>query len=420
LTPILAPMSIVPVPTPVANVPVPIPILAPMANVPVPARGGNHAIHGVFIGGNPLANDWKSTGRYRYTSQRRGDKHVAKVEQNLVTARDLVSTLKFNGTLELTGTTVTELDKDTFFRSVEQGVHEHGQQSLYAIQKGTAVIDLLANHHLFTVTDVLTSIETRELAIDASAYDVYEQDDFGLYRLLVESKLGDPLREKIQIRYDHLINFYDLPGPAIFAMAMDICNASKSFDIEGAQEKFNELKVEYFQGEDVLACNAAAQKYIKVLQSGYAPPFRTGSKLLKKLTVSSYEEFNRKEFSQLNLVKQMEGAYKLVDPKLITQDAEYATLGPIGIVAWAQKEHTQLVTNHEWPALASKLPERNLAEKEMNLSKPSYASKLKDGAARKCYRCGSAVRIVPNLRNMVNDQEGHPQPLNRRNGCAMH
>jgi hypothetical protein len=66
-------------------------------------------------------------------------------------------------------------------------------------------------------------------------------------------------------------------------------------------------------------------------------------------------------------MKQMEGAYKLVDPKLITQDAEYATLGPIGIVAWAQKEHTQLVTDHEWPALASQLPESNLAETEMNL-----------------------------------------------------
>jgi hypothetical protein len=81
-------------------------------------------------------------------------------------------------------------------------------------------VDLLANHHLCTVTDVLTSIEEQEVATDASVYDVYEQDDFGLSRLLVESKLGEPLREKIRIRYDHLVNFYDLPGPAIFEMAM--------------------------------------------------------------------------------------------------------------------------------------------------------------------------------------------------------
>jgi hypothetical protein len=63
----------------------------------------------------------------------------------------------------------------------------------------------------------------------------------------------------------------------------------------------------------------------------------------------------------------MEGPYKLADPKLITQDNEYATLGPIGMVASAQKEHTQLVTDHEWPALAAKLPESNLAE--TNLAK---------------------------------------------------
>jgi hypothetical protein len=70
---------------------------------------------------------------------------------------------------------------------------------------------------------------------------------------------------------------------------MDICNASQPFDIEGAQEKFDELKLGDFQGEDVTACTAAAQKYIKILQSRYAPPFRTGSKLLNKRTVSSCE-----------------------------------------------------------------------------------------------------------------------------------
>jgi hypothetical protein len=95
--------------------------------------------------------------------------------------------------------------------------------------------------------------------------------------------------------------------------------------------------LEDFQEEYVTACTAVAQIYIKILQSGYAPQFCTGSKLLQKLTVSSCKEFNRKAFAQLNLVKQIEGAYTVVDQKLITQDAEYATLGPIGIMAWAQK-----------------------------------------------------------------------------------
>jgi hypothetical protein len=108
----------------------------------------------------------------------------------------------------------------------------------------------------------------------------------------------------------------------------------------------------------------------------------------------------------------MEGTYKLSDPKLITQDAEYATLGPIRIVAWPQKDHTQLVTDNEWPALVSKLPKRNLAEAEMNLSKPSYASNVKDGAARKCYRCGSADQLRPDRPQPPKDgeQSGGPPP----------
>jgi hypothetical protein len=51
---------------------------------------------------------------------------------------------------------------------------------------------------VFTVTDVLTSIQDREVATDASPYNIYELYDFELSRLLVESKLGEPLREKIQ------------------------------------------------------------------------------------------------------------------------------------------------------------------------------------------------------------------------------
>jgi hypothetical protein len=41
---------------------------------------------------------------------------------------------------------------------------------------GTVVTVLLANHHLFTVDNVLTSIEERETATDKSKYDTYEED----------------------------------------------------------------------------------------------------------------------------------------------------------------------------------------------------------------------------------------------------
>jgi hypothetical protein len=345
---------------------------------PTPDRGEIHPVHGIFLGGNPVKDDWSSAGRYRYASQRRGENHVAKVEQNIGSAPDSVSILKFHGTLEVAATTVNEIDKDEFVRSIQQTVREHRQQSLYAIMNRTVVTDLLANHHLFTVDNVLTSIQERETATDKSKYDTYEEDEFGLSQFVVERKFSEPMREKICIHYDHLVNFYDLPVPEIFAMAMDICNASQSFDIEGAQEKFDALKLEDFPGEDVTVCSAEAKKHVKVLQSGYTPHYRTGSKLLSKFTKSSCEEFNRKTFANLDLIKKMERTYKLSDPKLITADTDYPELRPIGIVAWVQREHSKLVTDHEWPALAAKLPESNLAGTEANVSS-TYANKVIEG-----------------------------------------
>jgi hypothetical protein len=159
-----------------------------------------------------------------------------------------------------------------------------------------------------------------------------------------------------------------------------------------------------FAGEGVAACKVMAQKYVKILQSGYAPPNKTGSKLLKELTTKSCEELNRKVFTHLDRVKAMEKRYQLADPKLIIQDIEYHGLGPIGIIAWAQEVHTQLVTDHEWVALAAKLPESNLSKSETHLAKTTYASKVKNGG-RKCYRCGSEDHLRPDCPRPPKDNE---------------
>jgi hypothetical protein len=60
-------------------------------------------------------------------------------------------------------------------------------------------------------------------------------------------------------------------------MALDICNASQSFEIDGSQTKLDELKLENYTGEDITACAAYAQKQFKIVQSGHAPPVRSGS-----------------------------------------------------------------------------------------------------------------------------------------------
>jgi hypothetical protein len=63
---------------------------------------------------------------------------------------------------------------------------------------------------------------------------------------------------------------------------------------------------------------------------------------------------------------------------LITADTDYPELGPICIFAWVQRKHIKLVTDHEWPALAAKLLESNLAGTETNMSS-TYANKVIEG-----------------------------------------
>jgi hypothetical protein len=223
---------------------------------------------------------------------------------------------------------------------------------------------------------------------DASKYDEFEKDDIDMSRLVVETRLTERMRDSIHTCFDHDPSFYDYPGPVIFMMALDIYNASQSYDIEGAQKKLDELKLESYPGEDVTICTAYAQKQFKVLQSGYAPIFRSGSKLLLKFCNTECEQFHQKIYAKLDLVKAFENKFKLADPKSITIAAGYCTLGPIALLAWLQQEHIELVTDHEWPALATKLPQSN------NVM-PSNGN-IKREETRTCYKCHTVGHIAPN------------------------
>jgi hypothetical protein len=131
------------------------------------------------------------------------------------------------------------------------------------------------------------------------------------------------MRDKIRVRYDHDINFYDYPGGLLVMVALEISNVSVSYDIEGAQVKLDQLTLLNYPGEDVSTFCSDAQKQIKVMQSGYALPIRVGSKLLMKCTKTECEYFNRKVFDRLDKVKDMEDKCKLADPASITNDPGY-------------------------------------------------------------------------------------------------
>jgi hypothetical protein len=120
---------------------------------------------------------------------------------------------------------------------------EHDQQVFYAIEKDGTISNLLRSLHLFTVEEVIASYVMRldSNSTDASQYDSFERDDIDMTRLAVESRFTEKIRDAIRTRYDHDPAFYDYPGPVLFMMALDICNASQSFDIDGAQTKLDEL-----------------------------------------------------------------------------------------------------------------------------------------------------------------------------------
>jgi hypothetical protein len=290
-----------PLPSIKKKTPIPLSPIWPLVMSLIPKRGGTHSIYGVFLGGGSFGAGWDmDTARYRFSSQRRDEKSVGKVERGLTNARDKTTTLKFNGTLELDGTegSEIELDKDQFVRTIEQLTREHGQQVFYVIERDGTIHDLLRSPHLFIVEDVIDSHMMRldTNSTDASKYDSFERDDIDMTRLAVESRLTEKIRDAICTRYDHDPAFYDYPGPVLFVMALDICNASHYFDIDGAQTKVDELKLENYPGEDITACAAYAQKQFKIVQSGYAPPVRSGSKLLLKFSSTECEKFNRQVY----------------------------------------------------------------------------------------------------------------------------
>jgi hypothetical protein len=151
-------------------------------------------------------------------------------------------------------------------------------------------------------------------------------------------------------------SFYDYLGWVVPMTALDICNASPSFDIDGAQEKMDELKLEDYPGEDIMACTAYAQHQFKIVHSGYVPPFNSGSKLLLKFGNTECDQFNRQSYAMLDLVKKFENNFKLADHKSITINHDFTKYGPIALLAWLQSGHTGLLKDHKWPALATKLP----------------------------------------------------------------
>ena len=179
-------------------------------------------------------------------------KTISSIEQALITARDSTTTLKFDGRLEPTVGSSTEIGKERFMTLLQRRVKEYGQETFYYMKNANdEVVNLLEHSHNFTLEMATNEMEIRMEFENTSlaAFDAYEFDDITLSRLVVESLLSSGFYEKIFIRFGHRPDFETLPGSCLLLMALETCNASVSHDIDGAATSFADLTLDSYPGE---------------------------------------------------------------------------------------------------------------------------------------------------------------------------
>jgi hypothetical protein len=86
--------------------------------------------------------------------------HRSLIEQQLMNARASVNTLKFDGRLEATLGSSTEIGKDAFSTLLGQQVEEHGQETFYhAKNSNNEVVNIIENSHNFTTNMFISEFE---------------------------------------------------------------------------------------------------------------------------------------------------------------------------------------------------------------------------------------------------------------------
>ena len=82
-------------------------------------------------------------------------------------------------------------------------------------------------------------------------------------------------------------------------------------------------------------------------------------------------------YTLLDEAQTLETRHRLIDPIIMGNGPAYTKFGPYALCASLQDEHSKLIANSDWPALASKLPETNNAAPAPNEPNKDF----------QCYRC---------------------------------
>ena len=389
--------------------------------LPVPKRGiRNTYSSGVTLGGAPLDSDYSLValpGRLVTSSagQVRTDKRRFALEETFSKARKDPSTITFSGRIDLPDTdSAKELDKEKFVKEVADHVRRYGMQNLFAMPHPTdtsVMTDLTESYHLVTVEQVIAEYEVRilpepspvldqqgvetpdSISVRHRHYDSYERDDVILSRLMLESLVSPTFREVIENRYSHIPGFDSLPGQIYFRMALEACNSSIFTDIRAAEEEFRTLKLINIPGHCVTTFTGQASKLLKTLQNRYSLPVDLGSCLLLNALGTESQVFNSAVSSWYLKVQLFESKYTTLNPRSIQGDPEYIQLGPFAIIAWINGIYGQLVTQKNWPALTTSIPQAHTAAVLPSSSSTSSHSGGGSSHSRGCFNCGSPTHF---------------------------
>jgi hypothetical protein len=83
----------------------------------------------------------------------------------------------------------------------------------------------------------------------------------------------------------------------------------------------------------------------------------------------------------------------------------------IALIAWLQTAHTELVMDHEWPALATTLPQSNNA---MSLHRND-----KRQETHTCYKCHTVGHIAPNCYHRREKSDTSNNSIHKANPKAL-
>jgi hypothetical protein len=166
------------------------------------------------------------------------------IEQKLMNARENVTTLKFDGSLEATVGSSTEIGKERFLTLLGQRVEENGQETFcYAKNSNNEVVSIIEDSHNFITYMVISEFEISSNP-DNTDYVAFDSSFLSCGGFTTYFKL---LRA-IVIGYGHLPEFKLYPWSVLLMMGFETCNVSVSYDIDGATESFYVLTLDNYPG----------------------------------------------------------------------------------------------------------------------------------------------------------------------------